>query len=1080
MDNELRIYNHTDCEVIVAVDEELLTQYLLMPHSISPSGHQPKYLWAAAGDIGGTRVWSVGGYDVHITQTVPEGATVVPSAVVNERLHISGLGANPRKDKTPPVRELSGAWFYDKDEIWVTILGAGITGLSAAHELVTRGFRVQVIERAHGSPADHIEPATRAVMASRPQMPEDPATTVAATDVIVSLTAELKSQLTDESGPIEAKHPSQVDVAVARLARFRRGLDRPDIGGIARTQWSTQPLKRGGAVLLRQEGGPGSTETPRIQATRSVHGDALWFGSRKVGANVNDSYCTFGVGWVKNEPSFDKLSDWLLDDVGQKRSISAVQLVIVAYRDGAEPAYARFEQFLKELTKQKAFVDLIANLEVFPTARIDVDEATMPPDGVGLIIRVHEDLTLIAGEHGFRFFPGFYRHLRDTMNRTPIFDPITRSFTPRTAADNLQAVGYQVIAEPGRPHGAAFAREPYSTIGGMIAQYQTLRRDTGYRSSDLLRFVLRMLRYMTSSSRRRAEQYEKISWWDFLSRRNLGDPKSEPLPYGKRFAEALRHSPKALVAMAGEHADARTQGNISVQLLMDQFGLHDQGDSTLSGPTSTSWLNHWRIYLEQQGVGFFVGEVADIRPYSAKKNERAQVTITWPRGIAPPKYLDGEKHREQGIHEHYFVSALDVVNLARVTKDLRKSAPKKSDNSIVDLNRLVQDNGNDRDLEDIKLIGREVQDRFQTLTGVQLYYKHHVSYVNGHIYFAGSPYGLSAISQVQFWGPFGNGHRSQLKGNLSVDVGAWRKEGNTMSPNDFERGALIAEIQRQIDGGVRPENETVLRRAHYYHIDDFIAYAMDDTKMEMLPRRNHAPFLINVTGEWDLRPRGEPWSPNDTRARRRVPGDRSGYHVEYDNLVVAGTHMRTFTRLGTMEAANESARHAVNAILDHATARDKRKDKDTKRVLDSLSGELEGTGFRIDHFRTEPHPYANVDKNTTRYGDYCDIWNPEAFEFEDLEFLRLVDQHLMEAGERAESRHDDRPEGTPEPYTPHIFDILRVDQLPDLLDDDREATNVLELVGAAMKAFEDSRTDDVPGVLQAIEKARAKIAALFK
>src|SRR5437016_1727725 len=37
----------------------------------------------------------------------------------------------------------------------------------------------------------------------------------------------------------------------------------------------------------------------------------------------------------------------------------------------------------------------------------------------------------LPGEHGFRFFPGFYRHLPDTMRRIP--------FTNGTVFDNLVA-----------------------------------------------------------------------------------------------------------------------------------------------------------------------------------------------------------------------------------------------------------------------------------------------------------------------------------------------------------------------------------------------------------------------------------------------------------------------------------------------------------------------------------------------------------------------------------------------------------------------------------------------------------------
>ena len=78
--------------------------------------------------------------------------------------------------------------------------------------------------------------------------------------------------------------------------------------------------------------------------------------------------------------------------------------------------------------------------------------------------------------------------------------------------------------------------------------------------------------------------------------------------------------------------------------------------------------------------------------------------------------------------------------------------------------------------------------------------------------------------------------------------------------------------------------------------------------------------------------RGEPWNPNGTSWTVRPTEDawrsdlvwrkvwqarHGGYQVHHNSLVFAGTWTKTFTRMTTMEAACESARHAVNAILDH-------------------------------------------------------------------------------------------------------------------------------------------------------------------
>jgi len=1111
MNNGYRVYNHTDRELIVATDDEGKQQYRLLAQSASPLGVAPRLVWAASGEeIDNAVVWRMtGGFDVHISETgtdtsIGAAAPLLANPLAaSANLHISGLGIEPHEGPVP-ASAATEAWFYREDELWVTVLGAGITGLTAAHELVTRGFRVQVIERAHGSPADPVD-VRRATW-----------------------------------------QPTDAREAADPLGRFRRGLSSPDVGGIARTQWGTQPLARAdaGGIIRAQSapvdapilppgaGGPQAV-TPgadELKALRSVHGDGLWFGADAVGAQHSGGYHVFGVPWSAGKlDQPDKLAGdlrtWLHDLTTEHgRSVAGVQLVVVAYGDpdGASRGYRRLDELLAQLSppagsdgRSPTITDLcttLAYLQVLPTARIDVAEPepgavpaaaapaspapaspapgaaipaapapAVPAPYVGLLVRVHEDLGLIAGEHGFRFFPGFYRHLRDTMRRTPIFDRVTGSFTARTALDNLEQVNWQVIVEPGRRHQAALSRTSFASLGGMIEQYRALRRDTGYRPSDLLRYLLRIVRYMTSSVQRRRKHYQDISWWEFLSKRQLDDPGDKAtLPYGVRFEQALRETPKALIAMGSEFADARTIGNVSVQLLMDQLDLHDQSDATLIGPTSTTWLAHWRTYLEQQGVTFFLGEVTEIAAPEAGPGARTRVRITWPTGAPPATYLDGEARKREGeIAEHYVVSALDIVSLARVTQALRA---RDDADALSGIDELLDGRDDPRELEDLTKVGQlgdqhGLDDRFQTLTGLQLYYKRHVSFANGHIYFAGSPWGLSAISQVQFWGPFGSGHRGRLTGNLSIDIGSWRSGHSVPSPNVLTRDEIALAVQHQITQGT-PEAQRALQRAMLYHLDDFIGFGPARSGRGLLPTRNHAPFLINLVGDWDTRPIGEPWSPNDAMQRNRVPGagrqaagawvsNHGGYPVHFQNLVIAGTHLRTFTRMGTMEAANESARHAVNAILDHATGSWRQSHADELAREDAMTP-----------YKAERSVNINVDRNTTRYGDYCEIWNPEMFEIKDLQFMRSIDDHLMQAHERTSD--DDAPPGTRPRRAPHLFDILRIDELPDHLDDDREAVHALELIGSILAAFDGARADDLPSVFAVLDGARKKLAGLFK
>src|SRR5260221_723189 len=206
-------------------------------------------------------------------------------------------------------------------------------------------------------------------------------------------------------------------------------------------------------------------------------------------------------------------------------------------------------------------------------------------------------------------------------------------------------------------------------------------------------------------------------------------------------------------------------------------------------------------------------------------------------------------------------------------------------------------------------------------------------------------------------------------------------------------------------------------------------------------------------------------------SRGRIPGrghyekqawfpDPYGYPVYFDSLVIAGTHVRTFTRMGTMETANESARHAVNSILDHATF--------------EYSDEAPAPAT----YKFPQHADHDVDRHTTAFGDYCDIWNPELFEFQDLELLRLIDKYLMEAGNK--QLPDDLPPGETRPPAPHLLDILRVDDLPDMLEDDRGAIGVFDMLSSMLKAFDDVRIDDLPSLLAVVERVRTQFVSSIK
>ena len=96
-----------------------------------------------------------------------------------------------------------------------------------------------------------------------------------------------------------------------------------------------------------------------------------------------------------------------------------------------------------------------------------------------------------------------------------------------------------------------------------------------------------------------------------------------------------------------------------------------------------------------------------------------------------------------------------------------------------------------------------------------------------------------------------------------------------------------------------------------------------------------------MAGQYRLRP---------GKVAEKSPKASALYEVFEERFVLAGTHMQTYTRITSMEAANESARHAVNAILEDARAQ----------------------------------------------CDRCDIWDPEDHELPDLQWFKELDETLFD------------------------------------------------------------------------------------
>ena len=115
----------------------------------------------------------------------------------------------------------------------------------------------------------------------------------------------------------------------------------------------------------------------------------------------------------------------------------------------------------------------------------------------------------LPGEHGFRFFPGFYKHVIDTMRRIP-YGPHGNTY------DNLSVATRILLARAGKNEITWVARSPV-TLDDFRTLLIELFTPLGVPVDELSFFVSRLLIVATSCPERRLAEYEYIAWWDFIA-----------------------------------------------------------------------------------------------------------------------------------------------------------------------------------------------------------------------------------------------------------------------------------------------------------------------------------------------------------------------------------------------------------------------------------------------------------------------------------------------------------------------------------------------------------------------------------
>ena len=407
---------------------------------------------------------------------------------------------------------------------------------------------------------------------------------------------------------------------------------------------------------------------------------------------------------------------------------------------------------------------------------------------------------MLPGEHGFRFFPGFYKHVTDTMKRIPI--PAQN----KSVFENLVPTSRMEIARFDNKDVVLLSKCPTSREDLKILVASLAGGNFNLTTEEIEFFSARMWQLLTSCKERRLDEYEKIGWWEYLEADRFS------VHYQKLLVEGLT---RTLVAAQAKLANTKTGGDILLQLIFDMFKIGSSSDRVLNGPTNEVWIGPWLTYLQSKGVTYHLNSKVEVINCDHEKVRSVHIS------------KNGKMQEVQGDH---YISALPVEVLAKLlTPEMLLIDP-----SLATISQL--------------------KEQVAWMNGMQFYLREDIPIVNGHVIYIDSPWSLTSISQKQFWNnvklnEYGDG---TVKGVLSVDISDWDTAG--IIHNKPAKQCSVEEIREEVWAQLKKSqnhNGTEILKdenVHSFFLDSDIFYPGPHESV------NLEPLLVNLANSWHLRP----------------------------------------------------------------------------------------------------------------------------------------------------------------------------------------------------------------------------------
>ena len=417
---------------------------------------------------------------------------------------------------------------------------------------------------------------------------------------------------------------------------------------------------------------------------------------------------------------------------------------------------------------------------------------------------------MLPGEHGFRFFPGFYHHVPDSMRRIPdgnnangVWDNLTDATGGRSvrAGGRLDAQLFGMFPDPVSALSVDGMRK--LLLNEIAAQNMIPPQESAY-------FVERLLVFLTSCDERRYGEWEYEPWWDFIG------AETRSREYQDVAAKGLTRS---LVAAKETIASTRTIGNMAEAFVYNAMQRGNDGalDRVLDRPTNEAWIRPWVKLLDKLGVKFHM-------------NQRVErLALDGDKGIESALVVDRHGRRRR-VEADWFVSAMPAGRFERLlSKPLLKAQPE-----LAGIKKLKED----------------------WMTGIQFFLTERIDITAGHVTYVDSKWALTSLTQAQFWperdfpAHYGDGKAVDC---LSVDISDWNTPGPvTGKTGKFcKAGEVAKEVWGQITDHLKDTDPVVTKPGlvHSWFLDPGIKWHPSKGR-----NSNATPLLINTAGSWDHRP----------------------------------------------------------------------------------------------------------------------------------------------------------------------------------------------------------------------------------